>query len=163
MSPDSGATSLGPRSTTCPICQGEFVPHPRQIYCSPRCKSAAHRLPPAPPVAHTCPVCQGIFTTNPRQRQIYCSPNCRRDAEKQCNQERDELRAIRLGEQQPRQTPTATAGSARQEQALTPTAVRNCPHCDQPVTIVALLATPEAARPTIASRVPEITSLRRTP
>ncbi|WP_405535190.1 hypothetical protein OG787_12105 [Streptomyces sp. NBC_00075] len=42
-------------------------------------------------------------------------------------------------------------------------AVRNCPHCDQPVTIVALLTTPEAARPTIASRVREITSLRRTP
>ncbi|MDH2390640.1 hypothetical protein QCN29_17965 [Streptomyces sp. HNM0663] len=30
---------------------------------------------------------------------------------------------------------------------------RNCPHCDQPVTIVALLATQEAARPTITNRV----------
>ncbi|MFF5715176.1 hypothetical protein [Streptomyces sp. NPDC012756] len=59
-------------------------------------------------------------------------------------------------------TPTAAAGSARQEQALTPTAVRNCPHCDRPVTMVTLLA-PEAVRPTIASRVPKITSLRRTP
>lgn len=29
------------------------------------------------------------------------------------------------------------------------TAVRNCPHCDKPATIVALLATPEAARPAI--------------
>lgn len=49
------------------------------------------------------------------------------------------------------------------EQALTPTAVRNCPHRDQPVTIVALLATPEAARPSITSRVTEIAPLRRLP
>ncbi|WP_328687874.1 hypothetical protein OHA74_54320 [Streptomyces phaeochromogenes] len=46
---------------------------------------------------------------------------------------------------------------------MEPTATRNCPHCDQPITIVALLATPEAARPSITSRVPDITPLRRTP
>ena len=44
---------------------------------------------------------------------------------------------------------------------LAPTAVRNCPHCDQPVTIVALLATQEAARPTITDRVIDISPLRR--
>ncbi|MFD5379246.1 hypothetical protein ACFWJE_33395 [Streptomyces griseoincarnatus] len=44
---------------------------------------------------------------------------------------------------------------------LAPTAVRNCPHCDQPVTIVALLATQEAARPTITNRVTDIVPLRR--
>ncbi|WP_128984646.1 hypothetical protein [Streptomyces roseicoloratus] len=104
----------------------------------------------------------GVLADHDRSHRDFLYPDYSHP-EKQRNQERDELRAIRLGEQQPRQTPTATAGSARQEQALTPTAVRNCPHCDQPVTIVALLATPEAARPTIASRVPEITSLRRTP
>jgi hypothetical protein len=52
---------------------------------------------------------------------------------------------------------------AHTEQALAPTAIRNCPHCEQPVTIVALLATPEAARPSITNRVPDITPLRRTP
>ena len=50
------------------------------------------------------------------------------------------------------------AFSARQEQALSPTAVRNCPHSDQPVVIVALLATPAGARPTIAGRVPGVAS-----
>jgi hypothetical protein len=138
------------------------VPHPRQIYCSPRCKSAAHRLPPAPPAAHTCPVCQCTFTVNPRLRQVYCSPNCRRDAEKQRNQARDEQRAIRLGEQQ-RTASEPPSIPTRAEEALTPTSIRNCPHCDQPVTIVALLATPEAARPSITNRVPDITPLRRTP
>ncbi|WP_413804837.1 hypothetical protein [Streptomyces sp. OE57] len=163
MSPDAETAPIAPQPANCPSCQGEFIPHPRQIYCSPRCKSAAHRLPPAPPAAHTCPVCQGIFTANPRLRQIYCSPNCRRDAERQRNQERDEQRAIRLGEQQARPTPAATSSPPRSEEALTPTAVRNCPHCDQPITIVALLATPEAARPSITNRVPDITPLRRTP
>ncbi|MFE7705855.1 hypothetical protein ACFU6I_08640 [Streptomyces sp. NPDC057486] len=46
-------------------------------------------------------------------------------------------------------------------ESLAPTAVRNCPHRDQPVTIVALLATPEAARPTITNRVSEVAPLRR--
>lgn len=163
MSPDPDTTPLAPQSTNCPVCRGGFIPQPRQIYCSPRCKSAAHRLPPAPPTAHTCPVCHGTFTANPRLRQVYCSPNCRRDAEKQRNQARDEQRAIRLGEQPARPAPAPASVSARPEEALTPTAIRNCPHCDQPVTIVALLATPEAARPSITNRVPDITPLRRTP
>ncbi|MEU5208868.1 hypothetical protein [Streptomyces sp. NPDC020742] len=41
------------------------MPSPRQIYCFPRCKSAAHRRAPAGLAAHTCPVCEGIFTANP--------------------------------------------------------------------------------------------------
>jgi len=160
VSHDADTAPLSPQPTNCPVCEGEFIPHPRQIYCSPRCKSAAHRLPPAPPAAQICPVCQGTFTVNPRLRQVYCSPNCRRDAEKQRNQARDEQRAIRLGEQA-RPAPASVPTSA--EQALTPTAIRNCPHCEQPVTIVALLATPEAARPSITNRVPDITPLRQTP
>ena len=99
MSPDADTAPPSLQPANCPVWQGEFIPRPRQIYYSPRCKSAAHRLPPAPPAAHICPACQGTFTVNPRLRQVYCSPNCRRDAEKQRNQARDEQRAIRLGEQ----------------------------------------------------------------
>lgn len=44
---------------------------------------------------------------------------------------------------------------------LAPTAIRNCLHCDKPVTIVALLATPEAARPTIPAASPDVIPMRR--
>lgn len=97
---------------------------------------------------------------NPRLRQVYCSPTCRTDAEKQRNHQRDEQRARRLSEQ-PRKLPAPPAKTG--QDPLAPAALRNCPHCDQPITIVALLATPEAARPTISNRVPDITPLRRLP
>lgn len=35
------------------------------------------------------------------------------------------------------------------------------PHCDQPITIVALLATPEAARPAIPGRIPDVVPMPR--
>ena len=141
--------------------QADTMPGPRQIYCSPRCKSAAHRRAPASLAAHTCPVCEGTFTANPRLRQIYCSPECRRESERQRNRTRDEERARRLGEH-PRALPAAPQPTAPGTiDPLAPTAVRNCPHCDQPITIVALLATQEAARPTIPNRVTDIAPLRR--
>ena len=72
------------------------------------------------------------------------------------DRDRKTIRAYLNGEQVP--------GQRRQNaDAFAPAALRNCPHCDQPVTIVALLATPEAARPTIPKRVPDITPLRRIP
>lgn len=163
MSPDPthNDDQLTPRPANCPVCNGKFMPSPRQIYCSPRCKSAAHRRAPADLAAHTCPVCDGIFTANPRLRQIYCSPECRRESERQRNRTRDEERARRLGEH-PRALPPAPQPTAPgTNDPLAPTAVRNCPHCDQPVTIVALLATQEAARPTITNRVTDIVPLRR--
>lgn len=137
------------------------MPGPRQIYCSPRCKSAAHRHTPAALVAHTCAVYEGTFTANPRLRQIYCSPECRRESERQRNRTRDEERARRLGEHPRALPPTPQPTAPGPIDPLAPTAVRNCPHCDQPVTIVALLATPEAARPTNTSPVTDIAPLRR--
>ncbi|MEU6851386.1 hypothetical protein ABZ901_15850 [Actinacidiphila alni] len=157
MSPDPG---LSPDFTrlphSCPVCLGQFHPdNPRQVYCSPVCKQAARRSDPAELAAHTCPVCQTEFTANPRMRQVYCSPDSRRDAENQRNRDRNHERARRLADQQ------ATTLPARAADPLQPAAVRNCPHCDQPVTIVALLATPEAARPTIHQPGSDIIALRR--
>ncbi|GGW25354.1 hypothetical protein [Streptomyces alanosinicus] len=164
----------GPTPVNCVVCQGEFIPHPRQIYCSPRCKVLARRAAPAEPQTHSCPACGGEFTANPRLRQVYCSPACRRDAEKQRDRQRDEERARRLGETlappampglppPPRTTPRSGSRAAGPERdPLEPTATRNCPHCQQPVTIVALLATPEAARPAMPAG-PDVIPLRRTP
>ncbi|MER6048546.1 hypothetical protein ACFXO2_41860 [Streptomyces sp. NPDC059152] len=109
---------------------------------------------------------------NPRLRQVYCSATCRREAERQRERERDEQRARRLGEalpplpELPPPPKAATRGGSRstaaQRDPLEPTATRNCPHCQQPVTIVALLATPEAARPAMPTG-PDVVPLRRTP
>lgn len=175
MSRDTEQTQVqGAKVVNCPVCEGEFIPHPRQIYCSPRCKTLARRSAPAGPQLHSCPACGGEFTANPRLRQVYCSPACRREAEKQRDRQRDEERARRLGEAStppalpelpppPRSTPRAGARSTAPERdPLEPTATRNCPHCQQPVTIVALLATPEAARPAMPAG-PDVIPLRRTP
>lgn len=66
----------------------------------------------------------------------------------------------------PPTAPTTRPLTSRQQtparDPLEPAATRNCPHCNQPITIVALLATPEAARPTIHNRGPDI-PLRRVP
>jgi hypothetical protein len=123
------------------------------------------------PQDHTCPVCQGTFTANPRIRQVYCSPGCRHRAAKQRDDQRSEQRAARVGETPPARPelpalPKAVTRPGRQLSAerdpLEPTVTRGCPHCRQPVTIVALLATPEAARPAMPAG-PDVIPLRRTP
>ncbi|MEV6409427.1 hypothetical protein AB0M58_42020 [Streptomyces bobili] len=48
---------------------------------------------------------------------------------------------------------------ATERDPLAPTATRNCPHWHQPVTIVALLATPVAARPSVPTASPDIVPL----
>ncbi|WP_182455759.1 hypothetical protein [Streptacidiphilus sp. P02-A3a] len=104
-------------------------------------------------------------------RKIYCSPVCRREAEQRRDRALNEDRARRLGQTlappsartelprppvHPAQRRTATA-----RDPLEPTATRDCPHCQQPITIVALLATPEAARPTMPHHRTDIVPIRR--
>lgn len=84
---------------------------------------------------------------------------------------RDQERATRLGETtRPHPEPAARVEppllrpqrqQTKKRDPLEPAATRNCPHCDQPITIVALLATPEAARPAIPGRVPDVVPMRR--
>jgi endogenous inhibitor of DNA gyrase (YacG/DUF329 family) len=87
----------------------------------------------------SCPICWSTFApAGPRHR--YCSDKCRK-----------------AGHQR-RQNHSATQ-AARPSQAPTPVASRACPHCGEQVSIVALLTTPEVARPAIPD--PSVVPLRR--
>ncbi|WUH88689.1 hypothetical protein OG900_38845 [Streptomyces sp. NBC_00433] len=169
---------------TCPYCQTGFTTDasPRRIFCSKTCRDLS-RTSEAALEDRTCPICDNTFRAAKTVRQVYCSPTCRRDAERQRDQARDADRARRLGENPlPQRTappalPELTEPSimtrppnrpllrpqAPERDPLEPTATRDCPHCHQPVTIVALLATPEAARPTVHTTIPDIVPLRRAP
>jgi endogenous inhibitor of DNA gyrase (YacG/DUF329 family) len=167
-----------PVQRICPVCTDEFTTDvsPRRIYCSAECRAIARNSTELLE-QRTCPTCQNAFEAPRTTRQVYCSPTCRRDADRRRGQERDEARARRLGETPPPAPPlpefppppkTAhrTGGSRQvtpERDPLEPAATRNCPHCQQPVTIVALLATPEAARPAMSVRSPDIIPPRRTP
>ncbi len=105
-------------------------------------------------------MCEGRFLAEPRLRQVYCSPRCRAEQERRRDRARDDARARRLGETNP--APQAATGPVvRGGDPLGPAATRNCPHCDQPITIIALLTTPEAARPHITQPSADIVNLRR--
>jgi hypothetical protein len=84
-----------------------------------------------PPETRTCPVCWTPFTAT--GRRIYCSKKC-------CGAAWER----RGGRQTAPAPPTAAPGPAAPPQ---PAATCNCPHCGEAVTIVALLTTPQAARP----------------
>ena len=85
-----------------------------------------------PDQTRTCPVCWAPFTATGRRR-IYCSKKC-------CGTAWE-----RRGQRQPRPaTPAATPSPNPPPQ---PVATSRCPHCGEPITIVALLTTPQAARP----------------
>ena len=101
-----------------------------------------------------CPICWTQFQVNPQAtRHTYCTPRCKTEAARRRRRERDEAINTADTDVVTRQSPAPTP--------LTPTAIRNCPHCDKPVTIVALLATPEAARPTIPAASPDVIPMRR--
>jgi len=171
----AAAREQEPIMRTCPVCESEFAAavSPRRIFCSHECRMQARNRAESLE-KRACPVCDKTFEAAASTRQVYCAPECRWEADRRRGQARDEDRARRLGEKptaSPSARPMAELPAARPaprqqpgvRDPLEPTATRNCPHCDQPVTIVALLATPEAARPSITSRVPDITPLRRTP
>jgi endogenous inhibitor of DNA gyrase (YacG/DUF329 family) len=100
-------------------------------------------------IPKTCPICWDSFTATGRnaQKHTYCSDRCRKTA----------------FERRQRTEPTpATAPSGRVDHLPQPTAHRACPHCGGPVTIVALLTTPEAARPQMPITEPNgVIPLRR--
>nr|WTB11972.1 hypothetical protein OG546_49220 [Streptomyces antimycoticus] len=158
---------------TCPQCEREFTTtlSPKRMFCSPECRTAARE---AQTETRTCPVCENPFRAKATVRTRYCSAVCRREAEHRRDRALDEERARRLGQAPPAlparielPPPPPVRTASRQPAAvrdpLEPTAPRNCPHCQQPVTIVALLATPEAARPTMPHHRTDVVPLRRTP
>ncbi|MFE7526666.1 hypothetical protein ACFU7Y_13170 [Kitasatospora sp. NPDC057542] len=128
-------------------------------FCSAECRTAS-RHSEAQMETRTCPVCDDPFQAGKTVRTVYCSMVCRREAEHRRDQAPDEERARRLRQARPsappariESPPLPTRTASRQQtpvrDPLEPTATRDCPHCQQPITIVALLATPEAARPVI--------------
>lgn len=87
----------------------------------------------------SCPICWSAFRpAGPRHR--YCCGRCRKTAHTRRHHEP----ALEASKQAPSPAPVAT---------------RACPHCGEPVSVVALLTTPQAARPTIPE--PGVIPLRR--
>jgi len=94
------------------------------------------------PETRTCPVCWTPFTAT--GRRTYCSKKC-------CGAAWE-----RRGKRQARPaTPAAAPPPAPTPQ---PAATRNCPHCGEPITIVALLTTPQIARPHLPVLPPQAPS-----
>lgn len=109
--------------------------------------TGGHEAPARAP--KTCPVCWDTFTPALRKpSQTYCTERCRGTAYRR-----------RRGEQTPAaDTSTAPAAAALPQ----PAAHRDCPHCGGPITIVALLTTPEAARPSVPATASDgVIPLRR--
>ena len=105
-------------------------------------------------ISKTCPICWETFTATGRQarHKTYCSQTCKRTAAARREVER-------ASQPQHPSTPAATAPPAPLPQTA---AQRDCPHCGGPVTIVALLTTPEAARPQMPIAAPDgVIPLRR--
>jgi hypothetical protein len=102
-------------------------------------------------IAKICPVCWTEFlaTGSNAGKHTYCSTRCRHTAF-------DRRRTDRPGRgSRPIQPTSLTAGSPASTQRPQPAAERACPHCGGLVTIVALLTTPEAARPQMPAAAPE--------
>jgi len=88
----------------------------------------------------SCPICWTTFTpASPRHR--YCSDRCRKSGHT-------------------RRSASPEHDNAREQRATpAPVAVQSCPHCGHDVSVVALLTTPEAARPAVPE--PGVIPLRR--
>ncbi|MEV6586847.1 hypothetical protein [Streptomyces acidicola] len=165
-----------PKQRVCPQCGEEFTTDlsRKRKFCLAECRTASRRSE-AHMETRTCPVCDNPFQAGKTVRTVYCSMVCRREADHRRDQALDEERARRLGQAPPPAPPArvelpspplvrpASRQPAMVRDPLEPTATRNCPYCQQPVTIVALLATPEAARPTMPQHRNDVVPLRRTP
>ncbi|WP_158842849.1 hypothetical protein [Saccharothrix deserti] len=106
-------------------------------------------------ISKICPICWERFTATGRQakHKAYCSPSCKRTAAARREVERTSHPA------HPSTPAAAPAPTAPLPQTV---AQRDCPHCGGPVTIVALLTTPEAARPQMPIAAPDgVVPLRR--
>lgn len=97
-------------------------------------------------IAKICRVCSEPFIATGRQarNRLYCSPLCKRAAAGQ----RATDQVTSTGSSKPASAPAAPPPGPAAPVPLT-AAQRDCPHCGGPVTIVALLTTPEAARPSM--------------
>jgi endogenous inhibitor of DNA gyrase (YacG/DUF329 family) len=94
-----------------------------------------------------CPICWDTFTPV-QPRHTYCSQRCRKTAYQR-----------RLAEQNP--APDTSANASMPTATPQPAAHRACPHCGETITIVALLTTPEAARPNLPAAGDSVIPLRR--
>lgn len=101
-----------------------------------------------------CRVCWREFSPC-RANNIYCSIRCKNTAfyRREQVKRRNQVDSARDDHQTPGRTPPAPHAAA----------VRSCPHCGEPVTIVALLTTPEAARPRTPSATDTVIPLHRPP
>jgi endogenous inhibitor of DNA gyrase (YacG/DUF329 family) len=106
-------------------------------------------------MSKTCPVCWSEFTATGRNagKHTYCSTRCRRTAF-------ERRRAEQPGRAE--QPASLLAGSPETTGPRPwPAAERTCPHCGGLVTIVALLTTPEAARPALPAAPTSVIPLHR--
>jgi hypothetical protein len=78
----------------------------------------------------------------PGGKRRTCSPACKTEAWRRDNPDRP------AGPPRTRPTPAPPTGPL-------PAALRDCPHCGEPITIVALLTTPQIARPHLATGTPD--------
>jgi hypothetical protein len=79
-------------------------------------------------------------------KRRWCSPACKTTAWRRDNPDRPN------GPTRRTTTPAPLTGPQ-------PTALRECPHCGKPVAIIALLATPQVARPQPADGTPDVIPL----
>lgn len=103
---------------------------------------AEHRTGDGWRALRTCPICWTAFAPT-QPTHTYCSQRCRK-----------------AGHVRRHAAPDTTRGQDAATSARpAPVTVRACPHCGGEVSIVALLTTPEAARPTLPE--PGVVPLRR--
>jgi hypothetical protein len=108
-------------------------------------------------IPKTCPICWEAFIATGRQAttRVYCSRECKRTAAARREVERTSHPNKPFGPPPPAAAPPAPPAPLPPAPLPQPAAQRDCPHCAGLVTIVALLTTPEAARPQMPMAAPD--------